>query len=123
MSRKIVLTVALLLLLVISFSSSAGAMPTNTLTILPKDCQISAGEELSLTLEGRLPPNAVVSWDVNDGGITAVLPGLDAVFVAPGHPAVVTVTVSISSDVPGLETPITRQCIVTSSSSAPRGLG
>jgi len=122
MSRKIVLSFSLLLLFTINFPSRAGAMPTNTLTILPQDCRILAGEELPLTLDGSLPPDAAIRWDVDDGGVTSMLPGLNAIFIAPSEPEVVTISVSISSAVPGVQTLITQQCIVTSPNSAPKGL-
>lgn len=122
MSRNIALLFALLLLLSISIPSSAGAMPTNTLTILPGDCRTLVGEELPLTLDGDIPPNTIVRWGVNSGGITSMLTGSDAVFIAPPTPMVVTISVSLSPAKPGMESPITRQCIVTSRNSAPRGL-
>ena len=122
MSRNIVLTLVLLLSFTINFPSSAEAMPTNTLTILPKDCRIPVGEEMPLTLDGFIPPHTVVSWNVNEGGITSVLPGLNAIFVAPSKPAVVTISVSLSPAVPGMQTPITQQCTVTSLNSMPNRL-
>jgi len=61
-----------------------------------------------------IPPNAVFCWDANIGSIISAPPGLNALFIAPPEPAVVTVSVSISSGTPSMEIPITRQCIVTS---------
>ena len=122
MSRNVVLIVALLLLLSINLPSSAVAMPTNTLTILPEECSMLAGEELSLTLDRHIPPDAVVSWDVDKGSITSVLPGSNAVFIAPSKTAAVTISVTISSRLPGAETLIMRQCIIRSPNDAPRGL-
>jgi hypothetical protein len=122
MSRNIVLIVALLLLLSINIPTSAVAMPTDTLTILPEDCRILAGKELSLTLDGTIPPNTSVSWDASSGGVMSVLPGWNAVFVAPPETTVVTISVSISPASPGLDSVITRQCIVTSPYSAPDGV-
>ena len=122
MSRNVVLIVALLLLLSINIPTSAVAMPTDTLTILPEDCRILAGKELSLTLDGVIPPDTSVSWDVSSGGVTSMLPGGNAVFVAPAETTVVTISVSISPARPGLDSVITRQCIVTSPYSAPDGV-
>src|SRR5215204_5651092 len=103
MSRNIFLTFVILLPLTINFPFGAAATPTNTLTIMPEDCRILVGEEMSLTFDGVIPPNTVVSWDVSHGGITAVLPGLTAVFVAPPNPGVVTVSISLSPAVPGMQ--------------------
>lgn len=122
MSRNIALTVALLFSFLINIPSRAVAMPANTLTILPADCTTLVGKEVPLTLDGFVPPNTVVGWAVSDGGITSVMPGLNAVFIAPANPMVVTISVSISHGVPGRETLITRHCIVTSPHSAPSGL-
>ena len=122
MPRNIVLIVALLLPFSINIPSSAAAMPTNTLAILPGDCRIRVGQELPLTLDGFIPPNTTVNWDVTSGGITSVLPGWNAIFVAPSKPTVVTISVSISPAMPGMESIITRQCIVTSRNGAPNGL-
>jgi hypothetical protein len=122
MSRNVVLIVALLLALSIDLPSSAVAMPTDTLTILPEDCKILAGKELSLTVDGVIPSNTTINWDASDGGITSVLPGSDAIFIAPFKSTVVTISVSISPAVPGMESLITRQCIVTSPNRAPDGV-
>jgi hypothetical protein len=122
MSRNVVLIVAVLLALSINLPSSAVAMPTSSLTILPEDCKILAGKELSLTLDGVIPSNTTISWDASDGGITSVLPGSEAIFIAPFKSTLVTISVSISPAVPGTESLITRQCIVTSPNSAPDGV-
>ena len=122
MSRNVVIIVALLLALSIDLPSSAVAMPTNPLTILPEDCKILAGKEMSLTLEGAIPSNTIISWNVSDGGITSMLPGSEAIFIAPFKSTVVRISVSISPDLPGTENLVTRQCIVTSPNSAPDGV-
>ena len=121
MSRNVVLIVAILLALSV-IPSSAVAMPTNSLTILPEECKILAGKELSLTLDGTLPSNTTIIWDASEGGITSVLPGTEAIFVAPYESTVVTISVSMSPAAPGPEGVITRQCIVTSPTSAPDGV-
>jgi hypothetical protein len=121
MSRNIALIAVILFSLSIIPTSGAVAMPTHAVNILPEDCTLLAGEELSLTLDGFIPPNAVVRWDVNEGGITSVLPGWNALFIAPSQPSEVTISVSISAGVSGAETVITRQCNVTSLNNAPNG--
>jgi len=91
------------------------ATPTNDVTVLPKDCRLLVNEQLPLTLDGLVPPNAVISWEANAGSIISTPPGLNAVFFAPPQPTVVTISISISSGTPSLQIPIARQCIVTSS--------
>jgi hypothetical protein len=122
MSRNVVIIFAVLLALSINVPSSAVAMPTNTLSVLPEDCKLLAGQELSLTLDGILPSNTTINWDASDGGITFALPGTEAIFVAPYKSTVVTITVSISPATGGMENVITRQCIVTSPARAPDGV-
>lgn len=122
MSRKVALILALLLSFPIIVASRTGAAQSNTLTILPEDCRMLAGEEMELTLDGRIPANATISWGVNNGGIVPTSPGLNAIFIAPSESEVVTISVSISSDKLNSETTITRQCIVTSTKSVPSGL-
>jgi hypothetical protein len=122
MSRNAVIIVAVLLALSINVPSSAVAMPTKALTILPEDCKLLAGKELSLTLDRVLPSNTTINWDASDGGITAVLPGTEAIFVAPYESTMVTISVSVSPAMPGMEDVITRQCIVTSPTRAPDGV-
>jgi len=91
------------------------ATPTNDVTVLPKDCRMIVNEQLPLTLDGLVPPNAVISWEANAGSIISAPPGLNALFIAPSQPTIVTISISISSGTPSLQIPITRQCIVTTS--------
>lgn len=121
MRRNVVFIVAILLSLSITATSGAMAMPTNTVTILPEDCKMLVGEELSFSLDGLISSNAVVSWDTSSGGITSVMPGRNALFIAPSEPEVVTISVLISGE-RGTETLITRECIVKSLNQAPSGL-
>jgi len=89
------------------------ATPTNDVTVLPKDCRLSVNEQLPLALNGLVPPNAVIRWEASAGSIVSAPPGLNALFVAPAQPAIVTISISISSGTPSLQIPIERQCIVT----------
>ena len=122
MSRNILLITVLVLLLSTSIPSSVVAMPTHTPIILPDDCRILAGKEMQLTLDGFLPPNGTVSWNVTMGAITSVMPGRDATFVAPSRSSVVTISAFISPALPGMERQTTRQCIVTLPQHAPKDL-
>lgn len=102
------------LFLVISFVPACGPVTTENgiLTILPEDCRILAGEELSLELGGSLPSSAVVTWDVDLGSVASVLPGSNAILVAPADPSVITVHATVSDTKPGRWIYVTRQCIV-----------
>jgi hypothetical protein len=97
-------------------------MPTDALVIQPEECKILGGEELELGLEGSLPPNTAVEWNVSDGGVMSMLPGWTATFFAPSRSTTVTISVYVSPAIPGVENPITRQCIVISPVTAPDGV-
>jgi hypothetical protein len=116
---KIAIFVVISLAFPIIAASGTVRTRTNDLTILPEDCTVLVGEEMPLALDGAIPSSSVVSWDVDYGGIGTVLPGRNAVLVAPSKPGMVTVSVTIWPPLPGPETPITRQCIVTSSENVP----
>ena len=80
--------------------------------ILPEDCTVAVNEEMQLSIQGFLPRNAVALWDVDRGDIMSVLPGSEAILVAPSRPATVTITVSISPALPGIADTLTRECTV-----------
>jgi hypothetical protein len=122
MSRKIALILTLLLSFPIIVAYRTSTAQSNPLTILPEDCRMQAGENMQLALDGHVPPNATISWNVNNGGIVPRSPGSSAIFIAPAESEVVTISVSISSGTPSSETSITRQCIVTATRSVPSGL-
>ncbi len=119
MSRKIIQIIAISMSFLGMAACGTVSTPTNTVTILPKDCQMLVGEQMPLTLDGQVPPNAVVNWESDAGSLIFAPPGLNALFVAPPDPAFVTISVSISSGTPSMQIPITRQCIVTSPDKTP----
>jgi len=114
MLRTTAIIAAVFLALSIVAAPEPASVHIGSATILPENCRVTAGKKLSLELDGSLPSSAVVTWKVDSGWVAYVLPGSNAVLVAPSKPGVITVHASISSAMPGLETSITRQCIVTS---------
>lgn len=72
-----------------------------------------------MTLDGIVPPNAVITWEASAGSIVSAPPALNALFIAPLEPTVVTITVTISSGTPSIKIPIARQCIITSPDKLP----
>jgi|WetSurMetagenome_2_1015567.scaffolds.fasta_scaffold857617_1 hypothetical protein len=113
MFRNIALIIVLSLVLVIVPACRPVTAQNGMVTILPEDCRILAGDELSLEIDGSLPSNAVVTWDVDYGTVASVLPGSSAILVAPSTPAVITVYATISGTKPGRWIYATRQCIVS----------
>ena len=122
MPRNVALIFLVSFLLPLIAACGSGAAPLTPVTILPEDCHLIVEEEMSLTLDGFIPPQAVIRWDVDRGKIMFVLTGLDAVFVAPPEPTVVTISASVTPAIPGMKTPITRQCVVSALNRAPGGL-
>jgi len=112
--RKIHLLILISLLIPGIVACGNVATPTNAVTVLPKDCRLNVNEQLPMTLDGLVPPNAVITWEADGGSIVSAAPGLNALFIAPSQPAIVTINITISSGTPGVEIPITRQCVVTS---------
>jgi hypothetical protein len=110
MSHKI----ALLFLASLFFTTACGniATPTNAVAILPKDCRMQINQQMPLTLDGVISPNAVINWESDAGSLSFAAPGLNALFTAPSQPTVVTISVTISSGTPSVQIPITHQCIV-----------
>jgi hypothetical protein len=112
MFRNFALIVVLFLVISIVPASRPIATQNGILTILPEDCRILVGEEVSLELGGSLPSSAVVTWNVDSGSVVSVLPGSNAVLVAPTKPSVITVHATITGTKPGRWIYVTRQCIV-----------
>lgn len=121
MSRNAALIVVILLFFSVAPTSGVVAIPASTLTILPENCTVRAGEELPLILDG-FSPGMSVHWDVDSGGITSVLPESNAIFVAPFEGGTVTISVSISFSASGPKRVVTRQCNIIAPVNAPRGM-
>lgn len=79
---------------------------------------MQVNQQMPFTLDGVISPNAVVSWEASAGSISFAPPGLNAFFTAPSQPAVVTISVTISSGTPSVQIPITHQCIVLDDSAS-----
>ncbi len=118
MSRNVVLVIAVSLSFLGAAACGTVSTPDGTVTVLPKDCRVKVGEQMPLTLNGLIPPNAMITWEASAGSIISAPPALNALFIAPPEPTIVTITVTISSGTPSIEIPITRQCIVTSPDSS-----
>jgi hypothetical protein len=112
MHRNVTLIAVFFLAFFVISASQPGTNQNNSLTILPEDCWVMAGEELLLELGGSVPSGSVVTWNVDDGGLASVLPGTNAVLMAPDSPKVVTVFATISPAGQDWEAIVTRQCLV-----------
>lgn len=115
MSRNIALIIVLSLTLSMGTASEPVTTQNGVFTILPEDCRILAGEALTLELNGPLPSEAVVTWDVDYGEVVYLLPGSSAVLLAPATPSEITVYATITGIKPGRWVYVNRQCLVTQS--------
>lgn len=73
---------------------------------------LKTGEQIPLTLDGIISPNAAIRWETSAGTILFTPPGLSAMFTAPPTPQIAIITVTLSSGTPGNEIPITRNCTI-----------
>ena len=118
MKQKLNITLLISLILPSIVACGNVAPPANNVTVLPKDCRTTVNEHLPLTLDGLVPPNAMILWETSAGSIISTPPGLNALFIAPAQPIVAIISISISSGTPSLQIPITYQCIVTDETGA-----
>ncbi len=112
MFRNFALIAVLTLVLSIIPASGSVSAQNEIFTIMPEDCSILAGQELSLELKGSLPSQAVVTWQVDYGTVASVLPGSNAMLVAPNTPSIITIYATVTDTKPGRWIYVTRQCIV-----------
>src|SRR5215510_1719467 len=113
MKKRFNITVLVSLIFPIIVACGTVTPPVNSVTVLPKDCQITVNEHLPLALDGLIPPNAMILWETSAGSIISTPPGLNALFVAPAQPIVAIISISISSGTPSVQLPIQYPCIVT----------
>ena len=80
-------------------------------SILPDVCQVRAGEQLALTLDGQIPANTQIQWSATMGEVVWAGQGLTATFLAPVIPGEAVISVLFVSGTP---TPYTasRSCVV-----------
>lgn len=79
--------------------------------ILPTQCALMVGEQVSLALDGHIADNAVVIWQADRGSVAYTGQGLNAVFTAPQTTGDVNISAIISSGTP-IPQSLTRTCSV-----------
>lgn len=79
--------------------------------ILPTQCDLSIGEQISLTLDGHIADNAIIVWQADRGSIAFTGQGLNAVYTAPQTPGDVNISAIITSGTP-IPQSLTRTCTV-----------
>ncbi len=80
-------------------------------SILPDVCQVRAGDQLAITLDGQIPANTQIQWSATMGEVVWAGQGLTATFLAPSVPGEAVISVLFVSGTP---TPYTasRSCAV-----------
>ena len=80
-------------------------------SILPDVCQVQAGDQLALTLDGQIPANTQIQWSATMGEVVWAGQGLTATFLAPNNPGEAVISVLFVSGTPSPFT-ASRSCVV-----------
>lgn len=80
-------------------------------SILPDVCQVQAGDQLALTLDGQIPANTQIQWSATMGEVVWAGQGLTATFLAPNNPGEAVISVLFVSGTPSPFT-ASRSCAV-----------
>jgi len=79
--------------------------------ILPTQCALNVGEQITLALDGHIADNAVVVWQADRGSVISTGQGLNAVYTAPQTPGDANISAIINSGTP-IPQSLTRTCTV-----------
>lgn len=74
--------------------------PSIKANILPEACQVKAGDQIALTLNGQIPANTDVRWEATLGKVVWTEQGFAATYLAPDTPGDAVITVSFVSGTP-----------------------
>lgn len=107
----------ILSVLVLTLTGCTGQV-TSQVGILPIDCVLDLGEQLTLALDGHITDNAIAVWQADRGSIAFTGQGLNAVYTAPATPGDVNISVLITSGTP-IPQSLTRTCSVNAGGTAP----
>ena len=98
--------------------AACGANAVAQVDITPGDCVLSPGEQVTLSLTGVIPSDALIQWSTSGGVVLAQNQGLNAVFTAPPDGGDVQISVYISTNLTP-SSPITRICRVAGNTDPP----
>lgn len=80
--------------------------------IVPTQCVLKVGAQVSLSLDGQIADNAIIVWQADRGSVAFTGQGLNAVFTAPQTPGDANISAIITSGTP-IPQSLTRTCSVT----------
>ncbi len=86
-----------LLIFLFFLVSCKGISPASNggVQIVPSSCNLYPSQEISLSLQGTVPPNAKITWQVTSGAIVQAPTGYTATYTAPSQPGFYKITVTI----------------------------
>lgn len=79
--------------------------------IMPTECTLETGGQMTLALDGHIADSAVVVWQADRGSVAYTGQGLNAVYTAPQTPGDVNISAIITSGTP-IPQSLTRTCHV-----------
>lgn len=86
--------------------------------ILPTQCALNVGGQVSLALDGHIADNAIIVWQADRGSIAFTGQGLNAVYTAPQTAGDVNISAIITSGTP-IPQSLIRTCTVSDGSIGP----
>jgi hypothetical protein len=87
-----------LLACLILFASACAKKVEPTIIIVPDKCEINAGEEFPISLEGsNMPASVEITWSATKGVINPTT-GLSVIYTAPQEPGSVIITALLETD-------------------------
>jgi hypothetical protein len=98
--------------------AACGAQPVAQVDITPGDCALGPGEQITLSLTGVIPSDALIQWSTSGGVVLAQNQGLNAVFTAPPQAGDVQISVYISTNLTP-SSPVSRICRVGEAATDP----
>lgn len=97
------------------------ATAAGQVTILPTQCTVKVGEQVTLALDGHIADNAIIVWQADRGSIAFTGQGLNAVYTAPSTPGDSNISAIITSGTP-IPQSLSRTCTVTDSAGGSGGV-
>ena len=86
-----------LFLLLFALVSCKGVPTTSNggIQIVPSSCILSPSQQIFLSLQGTIPPNAEINWQATAGSVVQAPTGYTATYTAPPQPGLSKITVTI----------------------------
>ncbi len=83
------------LLFVLVSCKGTSVTSNDVIQIVPSSCFLSPSQQITLSLQGTIPPNVEINWQTNAGAIVKAPTGYTATYTAPDRPGLYKITVII----------------------------